>query len=56
MAAELVFELANAPQRIGPRYSRAQIEATFPETKLDEQMRGFAMWEDWAKGTRGRKQ
>jgi Zn-dependent M28 family amino/carboxypeptidase len=55
MAAELVFELANAPQRIGPRYTRAQIEATFPETKLDEQMKGFGMWEDWANGTRGRK-
>jgi Iap family predicted aminopeptidase len=55
MAAELVFELANAPQRIGPRYTRSQIEATFPETKLDEQMKGFGMWEDWANGTRGRK-
>ena len=55
MAAELVFELANAQQRIGPRYTRAQIESTFPETHLDEQMKGFAMWEDWANGTRGRK-
>jgi carboxypeptidase Q len=56
MAAELVFELANAPQRIGPRYTRAQIEATFPETHLDEQMKGFGMWEEWANGKRGRKQ
>jgi len=56
MAAELVFELANAPQRIGPRYTRAQIEATFPDTKLDEQMKGFGMWEEWANGTRGKKQ
>ena len=56
MAAELVFELANSPQRIGPRYTRAQIEATFPETHLDEQMKGFGMWDDWANGTRGRKQ
>ena len=56
MAAELVFELANAPRRIGPRYTRAQIEATLPETHLDEQMKGFGMWEDWANGTRGRKQ
>jgi carboxypeptidase Q len=55
MAAELVFELANAPQRIGPRYTRREIEATFPETHLDEQMKGFGMWEDWANGTRGRK-
>jgi Zn-dependent M28 family amino/carboxypeptidase len=56
MAAELVFELANAPQRIGPRYTRAQIEATFPETHLDEQMKGFGMWEEWAKGKRGKRQ
>jgi len=56
MAAELILELANAPQRIGPRYTRAQIEATFPETHLDEQMKGFGLWEDWQNGTRGRKQ
>jgi carboxypeptidase Q len=55
MAAELVFELANAPQRIGPRYKRAQVETTFPETHLDEQMKGFGLWEDWQNGTRGRK-
>jgi carboxypeptidase Q len=55
MAAELIFELANAPQRIGPRYTRSQIEATFPETHLDEQMKGFGLWEEWANGTRGRK-
>jgi hypothetical protein len=55
MAAELVFELANAPQRIGPRYTRSQIEATFPETHLDDQMKGFGMWEEWANGTRGQK-
>src|SRR5271157_3823579 len=56
MAADLVFELANAPGRIGPRYTRAQIEATLPETHLDDQMKGFGMWEEWANGTRGRKQ
>ena len=56
MAAELVFELANAPQRIGPRLTRSQVEATFPETHLDDQMKGFGLWEDWANGTRGRKQ
>ena len=55
MAAELIVELANAPQRIGPRYTRAQIEATFPETHLDDQMKGFGLWEDWANGTGGRQ-
>ena len=56
MAAHLIVELANAPQRIGPRLTRAQIEATFPDTHLDDQMKGFGLWEDWANGTRGRQQ
>jgi len=56
MAAEVVVQLANSPQRIGPRWTRAQIEASFAETHLDEQMKGFGIWEEWANGTRGRKQ
>ena len=55
MAAELLVQLANAPYRIGPRLTRAQIEATFHETHLDEQMRGFGLWEDWVRGARGRQ-
>jgi len=55
MAAELLVQLANAPYRIGPRLTRAQIEATFHETHLDEQMRGFGLWEDWVNGARGRQ-
>jgi Iap family predicted aminopeptidase len=56
MAAELVVELANAPARIGPRYTRKQIEATFPETHLDYEMKGFRLWDEWASGQRGRAQ
>jgi carboxypeptidase Q len=56
MAAHLIVELANAPHRIGPRLTRAQIGATFPDTHLDDQMKGFGLWQDWANGTRGRKQ
>jgi Zn-dependent M28 family amino/carboxypeptidase len=55
MAAELMVELANAPRRIGSRLTRAQIEATFRETHLDDQMKGFGLWDDWQNGTRGRK-
>jgi carboxypeptidase Q len=55
VAAALVVQLANAPQRIGPRLTRAQIEATIKETHLDDQMKGFGLWEDWENGTRGRK-
>jgi len=56
MAAELVVELANAPGRIGPRYTRKQIEATFPETHLDDEMKGFRLWDQWVSGQRGRTQ
>ena len=56
MAAELVVELANAPGRIGPRYTRAQIEATFPETHMDYEMKGFRLWDQWVSGARGRAQ
>jgi Zn-dependent M28 family amino/carboxypeptidase len=53
---ELIVELANAQTRIGPRLTRAQIEETFKESHLDDQMKGFDVWEDWASGGRGRKQ
>ena len=56
MAAELVVELANAPNRIGPRYTRKQIEATFPETHLDDEMKGFRLWDEWVSEKRGRTQ
>ena len=56
MAAELILELANTPQRIGPRLTRDQVEATFKETHLDDQMKGFGLWNEWQNGTRGRKQ
>ena len=56
MSAELMVELANLPQRLGPRLTRKQIEATFPDTHLDDAMKGFRIWEQWASGKRGRQQ
>ena len=56
MSALLMVELANLPQRLGPRLSRKQIEATFPDTHLDDAMKGFRIWEQWASGERGRQQ
>lgn len=54
MSAELLVEVANMPQRLGPRLTRQQIEATFPDTHLDDAMKGFRIWEEWANGERGR--
>ena len=56
ITAELMLELANLPQRLGPRLTRAQIEATFPETHLDDEMKGFRVWDQWVDGSRGRAQ
>jgi len=54
--AALVLGLAKAPQRPGPRFTRAQIEATFPSTHLDDAMKGFLLWTEWTSGKRGRTQ
>jgi carboxypeptidase Q len=54
-AAELTFALANASERIGPRLTRAQIEQTLEETHLDQELKEFGVWDDWANGKRGRE-
>lgn len=53
-AAYLSFSLANGAERIGPRYTRAQIEEAMRETHADELMKTFGMWDDWQKGKLGR--
>jgi hypothetical protein len=53
-AAVFSLALANAPERVGPRLSRAQIEETMRETHLDQELKAMGMWEDWASGRRGR--
>jgi Zn-dependent M28 family amino/carboxypeptidase len=55
VAAGMTFAIADAPDRIGPRPTRAQIAPTLQETGLDVQMKGFRVWDDWAKGVRGRQ-
>jgi Zn-dependent M28 family amino/carboxypeptidase len=56
ISAELLVELANMPQRLGPRLTRKQIEATFPDTHLDDAMKGFRIWDEWVSGQRGRQE
>ena len=55
-AALVAFRLADAPERLGPRLSRKEIEQTLIETGLDKQMQGFGQWPDWESGKRGRIQ
>jgi Zn-dependent M28 family amino/carboxypeptidase len=54
-AAVVAFRLADAPERVGLRISRKEIEQTLRETGLDTQMKGFGQWEDWESGARGRE-
>jgi hypothetical protein len=50
--ASLVWELANAPTR-SPRQTRQEVEALLKATKVDEQMKVWSQWDDWAAGKRG---
>ncbi len=54
-AAAITFAIADAPEKLGPRLNRDQISQTLVETHLDEQMKGFSAWDDWANGKRGRE-
>ena len=53
IASAVVWALAEAPERPGKRQTRAEVEALLKETKLDEQMKSFGQWEDWAAGRTG---
>jgi carboxypeptidase Q len=54
-AAEFSFALANLPQRIGPRLTRAQIEQTIRETHSDEMLKSSGLWDAWQNGRLGRQ-
>jgi hypothetical protein len=47
--AAVVWSLANADARPGPRQSRAEVEALIKATHLDEQMKAFGQWDAWVK-------
>jgi carboxypeptidase Q len=53
-AAYLSFSLANGAERVGPRFTRPQIEQAMHETHADDLMKMFGMWDDWEKGKMGR--
>jgi carboxypeptidase Q len=54
-ASALTIGLANALEAPGPRLHHTQIEQTFRETHLDDQLKTFGFWSDWESGKRGRK-
>jgi carboxypeptidase Q len=55
VAATVAFSIANAPERLGKRQSRTEIEQLLHDTKLDQQMKLLGGWSDWESGKRGRE-
>jgi Iap family predicted aminopeptidase len=54
IAAYLMYAIADDPERLGPRQTRAQIDSLIQDTHLDDQLKKFDLWESWASGQRGR--
>jgi Zn-dependent M28 family amino/carboxypeptidase len=54
MAAEVSFAIADAPSRLAGRQSRVQIEQMLEQTKSDQQLKAFGLWDEWNQGKRGR--
>jgi hypothetical protein len=55
LAAIAAFGIADLPQRLGKRQTRAEIEAMMKETGTDKQMKEMGFQEFWENGTRGRE-
>lgn len=53
-AATLSIELANLPEKIGPRLTHEQIHQTILETHSEEMFKAFDLWDEWVSGKRGR--
>jgi hypothetical protein len=54
-AAEFAFALANLPEKIGPRYTRSQIEQSIRDTHSEELFKAFGLWDEWQSGKLGRQ-
>ncbi len=55
IAAVAVAGIANAPARLAPRQSRAEVANVLEKSGIADQMKTYGLWADWEKGTRGRK-
>jgi Zn-dependent M28 family amino/carboxypeptidase len=54
IAAAVMWALAENPERPARRQSKAEVNKLITDTRLDEQMKMFGQWDDWASGKRGR--
>jgi hypothetical protein len=53
IAAALVWALADRPERVGKRQTRAEVDKLLRANKLEVQMRAFDQWDDWQAKKRG---
>jgi len=55
IAAVLAYNLADRVERPARRLSRAEMENMLKDTRLDDQLKFLGLWEEWARGERGRR-
>ncbi len=55
IAAVLAYNLADRPERLARRQTRAEVEQLLRDTRLDDQMKFLGMWEEFAARRRGRQ-
>ncbi|HZS51967.1 MAG TPA: M20/M25/M40 family metallo-hydrolase [Bryobacterales bacterium] len=55
IAAVTAYNIADRPDRLGKRLTRAQIARLLRETRLDEQLKFLGLWQEWESGRRGRR-
>jgi len=55
VAAVTVAGIGNAPGRLGPRQTRAEITRVLEKSGVAGQMKTYGLWADWESGKRGRK-
>ncbi len=55
LAAVTAWGIADRPEPIGNRQSRAELEALMKETGLDKELQSLDMWKDFQSGARGRQ-
>lgn len=54
-AALLSLELADLPDKIGPRLTHDQIEQTMRDSNSVDMLKADGIWDDWVSGKRGRQ-
>jgi len=55
IAAVTAYALADMPQRLGVRQTRAQVARLLQQTGVEKQMKLMGLWQMWADGKRGRR-